>query len=306
VRRGLRLPAPPRSSRYGRAAALGGAVALLGLAAAQPALTSEGSLRIREDAQALFVLDTSRSMGASRSPGAPTRLDRATAAALRLREAIPQVEAGVATLTDRVLPDLLPVADRAGFAAVVARAVAIESPPPSAVGVRATSFGALAGIPSAGFFAPRSRTRVVVLLTDGESVPTDTGEVARAFANAPGYRLVAVRFWNAGESIYRGSEREAAYRPDPTGQAALAGLAEAVRGRAFDENGLGSAVRALQGAVGEGPTVATRGTERTRTLLAPYLAGLALLVLAGAWAGPRLRVGSPGTPSAATTRIGRR
>ena len=42
---------------------------------------------------------------------APTRLDRAVSAAAALRASIPNVEAGIATLTDRVLPDLLPVAD---------------------------------------------------------------------------------------------------------------------------------------------------------------------------------------------------
>jgi hypothetical protein len=273
-------------------------VALLGLAAAQPALTSETGLRVRKDAQALFVLDTSRSMGASASPNGPTRLDRATEAARTLRNAIPQVEAGVATLTDRVLPDLLPVGDRAGFDAVVSRAVAIESPPPSAASVRATSYSALTAIPRAGYFAPGSKTRVVVLLTDGESVATDTGELARAFAAAPGYTLLAVRFWGAGESIYRGTARESAYRPDPTGEAALAALAESVRGRAFDERDLGDAARALRSALGDGPTVAARGTARTRTLLAPYLVGLSLLLLAGLWTFPRMRQGGLGRPSA--------
>lgn len=298
VRRALHLPAPSRKSGYGRAAALGVAVALLGLAAAQPALTSETGLRVRKDAQALFVLDTSRSMGASATPTGPTRLDRATRAATTLRNAIPQVEAGVATLTDRVLPDLLPVGDRAGFDAVVSRAVAIESPPPGAASVRATSYSALAAIPGAGYFAPRAETRVVVLLTDGESVATDTGELARAFATAPGYRLVTVRFWDAGESIYRGTERESAYRPDPTGAAALAALAESVRGHAFEESNLGDAAGALRSALGSGPTVAARGTARTRTLLAPYLAGLSLLLLAGFWTFPRLREGALGRPSA--------
>jgi hypothetical protein len=199
----------------------------------------------------------------------------------------------VATLTDRVLPDLLPVADRAGFDAVVSRAVAIESPPPSATSVRATSFGALAAIPAGGYFAPDSKKRIVVLLTDGESVATDTDALARAFATPPGYTLLTVRFWRGGESIYRGAEPEAAYRPDPTGAASLAALADATDGRAFEETELAAGAGFLRSAVGDGPTVTTAGTTRTRTLFAPYLVALALLLLAGLALRPGLsRLGS--------------
>ncbi len=287
IRRELRLPAPSRLG-MARVAALAGAIVLVGLAAAQPVLTSESSRRVRGDAQALFVIDTSRSMGASGSANGPTRLDRATAAASRLRAAIPQVESGVATLTDRVLPDLLPVADEAGFDAVVSRAVAIESPPPSTTSVRATSFGALAAIPAGGYFAPAAKTRVVVLLTDGESVATDTAAVARTFGAPPGYKLLTVRFWQPGEAIYRGAKREPAYRPDPTGAESLAALAQATRGRAVEEGDLGAGANFLERAVGNGPTVAAAGTTRTQTPLAPYLIALALLLLAAVAAWPAL------------------
>ena len=50
-------------------------------------------------------------MAASATPNSPTRLERAVAAAVKLRASIPDVPAGVATLTDRVLPDLFPVPD---------------------------------------------------------------------------------------------------------------------------------------------------------------------------------------------------
>ncbi len=288
VRRELHLPAPPRRSGALRIGVLAAAIALLGLAAAQPVLTSESGRRVRRDVQALFVIDTSRSMAASSAPSAPTRLDRATEAAARLRAAVPQVAAGVATLTDRVLPDLLPVADEAGFDAVVSRAVAIESPPPAATSVRATSFAALAAIPSGGYFVPGSKNRVVVLLTDGESVATDTAALARAFAARPGYKLVTVRFWRPGEAIFSDGRREAAYRPDPTGKASLSALAEATGGRTFEEGELAGARTALQTAVGSGPTVTTAGTARARTPLAPYLTALSLLLLAGLAARPAL------------------
>jgi hypothetical protein len=89
-----------------------------------------------------------------------------------------------------------------------------------------------------------------------------------------------MRIWRSGEAIFRGGRREAAYRPDPTGKASLSALADAVGGRAYEENELAAARGALRAAIGTGPTIRAHGTTRTRTLLAPYLAALALLVLA--------------------------
>ena len=189
VRRALRLPPPERRAELLPPSLAAAGVVLLGLAAAQPALTRTSSPRVRRDVQALFVLDTSRSMAASSSPTAPTRLDRAAAAAVRLRAAIPQVESGVLTLTDRVLPDLLPVADVQGFDGVVQRAVRIESPPPRDTSVRATSYGALGDIAAGNDFAPTATRRIVVLLTDGESNPVQSGDLAGKLAAATGLPL---------------------------------------------------------------------------------------------------------------------
>src|SRR5262249_10864294 len=158
--------APDRSAEV-RPLFAAAAIALLGLAAAQPVLTRTSRPESRTDAQVLFVLDISRSMAASRSPSARTRLDRAAAAGVKLRDAVPDVPAGVLTLTDRVLPDLLPVPDRSGFVGVVDRAVRIESPPPQQTAVRATSYSALRQIATGNVFSPSAKKRVVVLLTDG-------------------------------------------------------------------------------------------------------------------------------------------
>ena len=96
-------------------------------------------------------------------------IDRALAAGARLRAAIPDVASGVATLTDRVLPDLLPVPDADAFDSVLERGIAIDSPPPQKASVRATTYAALAGIASGNYFDPGAKRRIVVLLTDGES-----------------------------------------------------------------------------------------------------------------------------------------
>ena len=278
VRRALRLPPPSPARVRARLALLASVATLLSLAAAQPALTNDSSLRVRRDVQALFVVDISRSMAASARRDSPTRLDRAARAATRLRAAIPGVAAGVATLTDRVLPDLFPVPDRTGFAAVLQRGLAIESPPPQASAVRATSYSALQSIPGGGYFDRHARSRIVVVLTDGESAPVQNVEVADAFAANPGYHVLFIRFWQAGEAIYGADgQAEPAYRPDPSGQATLDSLASALHGNAYGESDVGAAEQRLTQLVGTGPTVrATAGVQR-QTALAPYVAALALL-----------------------------
>jgi hypothetical protein len=283
VRRALRLPPPERGAELLPHSLAFAGVLLLGLAAAQPALTRTSSPRVRHDVQALFVLDTSRSMAASSSPTAPTRLDRAAAAAVRLRDAIPQVESGVLTLTDRVLPDVLPIADVQGFDGVVQRAVRIESPPPSASAVRATSYGALADIASGNDFAPTAARRIVILLTDGESNPVQTGDVAGRLSANRGYRFLAVRFWQGDESVYGAEGKaEAAYRPDPAGRTTLRDLAAALGGRSFEESEAGAAAAYLRGLTGSGPTVRVAGTDRTRFPLGPYVALVGVLSLLAA------------------------
>jgi hypothetical protein len=280
VRRGLRLP-PPRPARHRvRLALVASVVALLALTAAQPALTHDHDQRSRRDAQALFVFDISRSMAASDSPRSPTRLDRAAAAAARLRASIPEIPSGVATLTDRVLPDLLPVPDRKGFDRVLAGGLAIESPPPQRTAVRATSYDALQQIPGAGYFDPKTRKRIVVVLTDGESAPVQTGEIADAFAAAPGFQVLFVRFGRGDEAVYDEDGRaETAYRPDPAAGAQLDTLASALDGRAYDEDELPAAARQLRQLAGTGPTTTSPGTVETLTPLAPFTAVLALLTV---------------------------
>jgi hypothetical protein len=271
---------PPARRRAVRALVVAGAIALLGLAAAQPALTHTGKVRERTGVEALFIFDTSRSMAASATPSSPTRLDRAVAAAVRLRGAIADVPSGIATLTDRVLPDLGPVADVGSFDSTAERGVAIENPPPADTAVRATSFGALSDIVSGNYFSARAARRLVVLLTDGESNPVDAGELARTLPAARGYRFLAVRLWNSDESVYDANgRRETAYRPDPLGRVVLADVARALGGRAFDERQLADARAQLRHAVGTGSTTGVAATTQSRTPLAPYLATVAFVLL---------------------------
>jgi hypothetical protein len=288
VRHTLHLAPPPGTSVL-RPVAIALALAALAVAAAQPALTHAARVRVRTGVEALFVLDTSRSMAASGSPRSATRLARAVAAAERLRAAIADVPAGVATLTDRVLPDLLPIAGTASFDAVVTHAVAIESPPPQASAVRATAFSSLPEITSGNYFDPSAKRRLVVLLTDGESSPIETNSLATAFAPARGYRFLAVRLWQPGEAVYDADGKaEAAYRPDPLGRVVLDSVAAATGGRAFEESKVADAAAYLRHAVGTGRVSASRSATVTRQPLAPYLAGAGLLLLAVCFAPVRV------------------
>ena len=279
VRNVLSLKAPRGGVDVFVVAALAAAVLILALAAAQPALADKSTQRMRTDAQVLFVVDTSASMAASSGAAGRTRLERATAAAMRLRAAIPDVPSGVATLTDRVLPNLLPAPDAAAFDATLEQAVSINEPPPRELNPRATSFGALAAVPGAGYFEPFAKHRAVVLLTDGESTYFDAKNVGRAFAAKPHTDLLAVRFWDANEAIYAASGKsDPNYRPDANGKVQLASLAAATGGKAVEEGELGSAASSLRAALGTGPTRPVGRTQRTHPL-APYVALLALLPL---------------------------
>ena len=279
VRRVLTLEPPRGGVDIPALAALAAVVLLLAFAAAQPALSNTETQRVRTDAEVLFVLDISQSMAAASGRNGATRLARATTAAMRLRASLASVPAGVATLTDRVLPNLLPVPDAPAFDATVRQTVIINQPPPRELNVRATNFAALAEIPRAGYFSKSTAHRAVVLLTDGESAFFDAATVGRAFAGVPRTDFLAVQFWRNSESIYKASGKpDPNYRPDPSSKTQLASLAAATRGRVFTEGNLGAAASALRTMLGRGPTRAMGRTHATHPL-APYVALLALLPL---------------------------
>jgi hypothetical protein len=285
VRRLLTLQ-PPRGGADVRVlVSLAAVVLLLALAAAQPALSNTQTQRVRTDAEVLFVLDISQSMAAATSRRGATRLERASSAAIRLRASLASVPCGVATLTDRVLPNLLPVADVPAFDATVRQTVIINQPPPRELNVRATTFAALAAVPTSSYFSSSATHRAIVLLTDGESSFFDPAAVGRALADIPRTDFLAVQFWRSSESIYKASGKpDPNYRPDPSSKIQLASLATATNGRVFTENNVGAAAAALRTMLGHGPS-RSLGHAHTTHPLAPYAALLALLPLALVFSG---------------------
>ncbi|HWQ24983.1 MAG TPA: VWA domain-containing protein [Gaiellaceae bacterium] len=279
LRGALGLAEPPLRSQLAVLASLVIVPALLGLAAAQPVLATTETVRERTDAQGFVVLDVSRSMLASARPGAPTRLERAREIALRLREELPEVPFGIASLTDRVLPHLFPTTDAAVFTATLERAVGIEQPPPGAFYLTvATNLNALRSLPERSYFLPSARKRLAVVLTDGETeLPLD--DLAAPFRRRPRIEVLFVRLWGEDERIYETGVPEGGYRPDRQRTALLERTATLVGGHVFEERDVQGAAAALRATAGRG-SVATRRLDSGRLALMPYLTAAALLPLA--------------------------
>lgn len=278
TRRALGLAQPSLRSHLPLMIALAAVPALLGLAAAQPVVETTRTVRQRTDVQAFVVLDVSRSMLASPGAGAPTRLDRAKDLAVTLRQELPEIPFGVASLTDRVLPHLFPTSDVRVFDATLARAVRVENPPPAAYATIATKLGSLREIPEQSYFPPSAKKRVVVVLTDGESELPE-GDLAAAFEREPRIRTVFVRVWGADEAIYETGVAEGGYSPDPRSEAITARAAELVGGTVAREDDSRGLLAAVREAVGTGETVA-HSESSGRLALMPWVTLLALVPLA--------------------------
>ena len=276
VRETLRL-APPGGSQRNTVIAIVVLAALVGIGAAQPVLEQTQEHPARSDAQAFFVIDTSRSMLASDEPGGTTRFERAQRAALRLRDGLPGVPVGLASITDQTLPLLFPSANRDSFVSTLDQALGVDRPASSQAGdVRATRFGALAAIPERNFFRGSQR-KLVVLFSDAETTAFDAQAIAHAYSQA-NVQLVVVRIWREGERVFGPGGAPEPYEPDPASAGSAERLAAAVGGRAFDEDQLDGAIAAAREAVGEGRTTAQ--VERTDIdPLAPYVFLAALLPL---------------------------
>ncbi len=279
VRSALGLAAPRRIWEWLLVGSLVAVPVLLALVAMQPVWRTNAPHRVRSDAQAYVVIDSSRSMLASARRDSATRFERAKADAIAIRNALPEIPTGVGTMTDRVLPNLLPSPSLTSFTNTVRNAVGIEQPPPASVGVTATTLGSLSAIAGNGTFAPSARKRAIVVLTDGESRPFDPGAVASALGRPPGTKLVLVHVWGPHEAIYDANGKpEGAYRPDPASTAALASLANATGGAVFGEHQTAAVASAVRNALGGGPTVKL-GLQPHTTVLGRWLALLALLPL---------------------------
>ncbi len=278
-RRVLGLAEPPRRARVVPLAALAAAAACLGLAAMQPVLSFDEKRRVRTDAEALVVLDTTRSMLASATPGSPSRMERAKAIATALHGALPTVPVGLASVTDRTLPHLFPSADGEVFRATLAESIGVERPPPvHSFSNRVTNLEALSAVVTQGFFSPTARRRILVVVTDGESLPGTRARLGPVFLRPPGIEVVFVQVWDRDERVFRRQVPEPGYRPDPGARAALDLLAQGLGGDVFGEDELARAATRVSQLAGSGPSV-VQGERRRDVALPPYLAAAAFVPL---------------------------
>ena len=253
---------------------------LVAVAAAQPVVSRSEATQGREGAEVLVVFDVTRSLLARRAPSEPTRLDRARDVALRLRASIPETRVGVASLTDRVLPHLFPTLGTNSFVAVVNRAIGIERPPPDRRANKATAFSALGDIGRTAFFRRDTQRRIVVVVSDGETLPVDL-EVLRDRLVEGRISTVFVQVWRGDEAVFDASgKRDPAYRPDRTGGQTLRRVAGALEAPVFNEGEVGGLTAAVEERIGTGP-LAPQGRQVVSHELAPQalLAAFVPLVL---------------------------
>ena len=269
---------------------------LLALAATGPAIRSPVGRGILDNAEAIFVFDTSRSMAAAAGAHAPSRLDQAKTVALKLREAVPDVRSGVASITTQLLPELFPTADELAFTGTVNGAIGVLKPPPPAFQLVATTFDPLGALRDQGFFTLSVQHRVAILLSDGESVrffPKYVGQRLTARLPTTGFgggggplqkpqarvKLIVLRFGSAHDRIYRSDGTvDPGYRPDFSAPTIAAELALDAGGLLFPGNQVAAADKALRKAIGSGPK-SRRVTATRTTRLAVYTALASLLPL---------------------------
>ncbi len=269
IRGVLGLEGPSPRSRVPLVVAVAAVPVLLGIAAAQPVLGTERSVPERTDAEAFFVMDTSRSMLAADGPESPTRFDRAVEAASAIHDRIPQVRSGIVSMTDRILPHALPTTDRRVFEATLRRSIGVELPPPAfTYSTNATYYDILAGIPQRRYFSQTAKKRLLVVLTDGESRPFGS-ELGSAFPGKPPIDTVLVRFGNTGERIYSTGEPDS-YVPAKNSEATIQRAARLMGGQAFSEDDISAAGDAVVDIIGEGKT-SNRTIPGARAALMPWV-----------------------------------
>jgi len=192
VRTILGVPGPGRRALAPVVIALGLLPVLVSVAAAQPVVVRRQLVPERRNAQAFFVFDTSRSMLASSGPGRPNRLERAKLIARRLEETLTDVPIGIASMTDRTVPELMPTADSSLFERTLTESVGINEPPPAlSYGTgRSTNLRALVPLATSHFFSPGVTHRLLVVFTDGEIEPLRPAltTVYRRFSSTSGRR----------------------------------------------------------------------------------------------------------------------
>ena len=275
VRRLFSLTIPRRRELVGIVAALALLPVLMGVAAAQPVVVRHHLLGQRLDVQAFFVFDTSSSMTARTGLQGPTRLARAKQEAEEMIPKLGDIPVGLAAMTDRVLPVLMPTSNFGLVRRTLTQSVGINQPPPGQrYRGRATTFSALYPIGNSNFYSPGVQREILVVFTDGEATPIRPG-IGYDFARAMTVHPLFVHVWAPTEQIYLHGRADPRYKPDPTSSFALSRFAAASHGRVYGENDLHNLVETIRAEAGHSPVNASV-IGYARVALAPWfvLAGV--------------------------------
>ena len=277
--RSLGLAPAGRASFVLDVALLGLVGTLVALSAAQPVVSRSEATHGRDGAEVLVVFDVTRSMLARRAPSEPARLDRARELAKRVRASIPDTRVGVASLTDRVLPHLFPSLGSNSFVSVVNKAIGIERPPPDRRANKATAFSALGDIGRTAFFQRETARRVMVVVSDGETLPVDL-EALRERLVEGRVSTIFVQVWRGDEAVFDANgERDPAYKPDRTGGRTLRRVAGALEAPVLNEGDVEGITAAVRERIGTG-TLVPQGRQVVSRQLAPHALAAAFLPLA--------------------------
>lgn len=254
---GLQPERLSRGLRHGACAAL--VVALVAVAASEPSLRRALTVKLRADAEAYLFLDASGSMLAGASSSAPTRLEQARKAAADFARALPaDLPLGAGALPETPLPLTAPNADRQQLLAALDRlAVPGTLPEHLFVGGIATDFGSLRALTRSTFFLPKTRHRIVVVLTDDEGPAFDEVATAASLKRAH-IHLVLVRFGTPRDRLWlhrpgRAPILDTDYRPDLADLGEMRLLARQTGGGFYEQGRLGDAIGEVDRLAGHGP-----------------------------------------------------
>jgi len=254
--------------------------ALLAVAAAQPVVIRKETLTQRVDTQVFLVFDTSLSMSARNGPTSPTRLERSKREAEALVPRLGSIPVGIATLTDRILPNLMPTTNAGLATRTINQSVQINEPRPSVrYRGRASTLQALIPDASDGLFSPGVKHPVVVIFTDGEERRPPAGIGFTCIAEQVTIPPLFVHVWGPRERIYVDGQRDPYYRPDPTSGHVLREFAAATHGQVLREGDVGGLLDAIRGEAGSNPAQTTT-LGYARVALAPWFLLAGVLPLA--------------------------
>jgi hypothetical protein len=258
------LATPKRRELVTAAVALASLPALVAVAATQPVLIHKQTLTERVDAQVFLVFDTSLSMSARGDPGAPTRLTRAKQEARALVPQLGDIPVGIATMTDRILPNLMPTTNVGVALRTLDQSVWIDQPPPSLrYHGRATTLEALLPVETDRLFPPGIRHRILVIFTDGEEHALPPFSSLDTFAQQLSIPPLFVHVWAPTERIYAHGRIDPNYVPDPSSGRVLTQFARLTHGQVFGEGDLKGLLGGIHAEAGSKPaTTAVLGYAR--------------------------------------------